>query len=69
MFVPWQWATLFIAIGVLVCAVLTVIPLLRRHPLDAPETDPVRDAAETGVIPAPVDVVENPELTTKERAL
>ena len=76
MFVPWQWATLFIGIGVLVCAVLTVVPLLRRHPLDAPETDPVTDAAETGVIPAPVPgTTETPglaaqtDLTNKEAAL
>jgi UDP-GlcNAc:undecaprenyl-phosphate/decaprenyl-phosphate GlcNAc-1-phosphate transferase len=34
LFVPWRWATLFIAVGVVVCAFATIVPLLRRHPID-----------------------------------
>jgi UDP-GlcNAc:undecaprenyl-phosphate GlcNAc-1-phosphate transferase len=33
-FIPWEWATLAIAIGVLLCAWITVVPLLRRNPID-----------------------------------
>ena len=35
MFVPWQLNTVFLVVGLIVCGVLTAIPLLRRTPLDA----------------------------------
>jgi UDP-GlcNAc:undecaprenyl-phosphate GlcNAc-1-phosphate transferase len=34
MFIPWYWATALLVAGVLVCAWLTVVPLLRRDPID-----------------------------------
>jgi len=33
-FVPWQWATVFIAVGFVICAWATIVPLLRRNPID-----------------------------------
>jgi UDP-GlcNAc:undecaprenyl-phosphate GlcNAc-1-phosphate transferase len=33
-FVPWQWASLFLAVGIVLCAWATIVPLLRRNPID-----------------------------------
>jgi len=33
-FIAWEWATVVLAVGVLLCAWLTVVPLIRRNPID-----------------------------------
>ncbi|MDM4763449.1 undecaprenyl/decaprenyl-phosphate alpha-N-acetylglucosaminyl 1-phosphate transferase [Galbitalea sp. SE-J8] len=64
---PWEGATVIIAAGVLVCGVATIVPLLRRHPLDAPPTDetpvqsaPVASAAKPTPASAPAPSTSSP---------
>jgi len=41
MFIPWQLSTIALGVGIVVCGILTAIPLIRRNPIDP---DAVTDA-------------------------
>ena len=50
MFVPWYWATAFIAVGLVVCTAITLGPLRRRSPLEL-ESAVVESAPDTKGLP------------------